>query len=51
MSIPSDEKTSGSQSMKAMWIGGSEPLRGDLEKTAASRRMKNASENCLLHLY
>jgi len=35
----------GSQSMKVMWIGGSEPLSGDLEKTAASRRTKNASEN------
>jgi hypothetical protein len=45
MSIPREEKMSGSQSMKAMWMGGSEPFRRDLEKTAASRRMKNDREN------
>lgn len=39
---------SGSQSIKVMWMGGSEPLRGDLEKTAASRRTKKARENCSL---
>jgi hypothetical protein len=45
MSIPREEKIRGSQSMKVMWTGGSLPLRGDLEKTEASRRMKNAREN------
>lgn len=36
---------SGNQSMKVMCMGGSEPLR-QCEKMAASRRMKNESENC-----
>ncbi|CAG8953449.1 hypothetical protein HYFRA_00010199 [Hymenoscyphus fraxineus] len=45
ISIPSAEKIRGSQSMKRMWIGGSEPLSGECEKTEASRRMKNAREN------
>lgn len=35
----------GSQSMKRMWMGGSEPLRGEWEKTEASRRTKKAREN------
>ena len=45
MSMPREEKMKGSQSMKVMWIGGSEPLRGECEKIAASRRVKNAREN------
>jgi len=45
MSMPREEKMKGSQSMKVMWIGGSEPLRGECEKMAASRRVKNAREN------
>lgn len=43
MSMPREEKMRGSQSMKVMWM--SEPLRGDLDQTAASRRVKNAREN------
>jgi hypothetical protein len=46
--MPREEKMSGSQSMKEMWMGGSEPLSGEWEKTAASRRRKKDSENCRL---
>jgi len=41
--MPTEEKMSGSQSMKVMWMV--LPLRLDLDQTAASRRMKKAREN------
>lgn len=44
MSMPRDEKMSGSQSMKVMWMV--EPFLALWDQTAASRRTKNARENC-----
>ena len=44
MSMPREEKMEGIQSTKVMWK--SEPLRWDLEKVAASMRVKRARENC-----
>jgi hypothetical protein len=47
MSMPKEENVRGSQSIKVMWIGGSLPLSGEWENTEASRRVKNARENCV----
>ena len=49
MSMPNEEKMRGNQSMNVMWMGGSDPFRDDLEKTAASRRTKKARENCVMY--
>ena len=33
--------------MNVIWMGGSEPLRAEREKTEASTRTKKARENCV----
>ena len=44
ISMPREEKTRGSQSMKVMWV--SLPFLADLDHTAASSMTKKARENC-----
>jgi len=46
MSMPSEEKMRGSQSMKLMCTGGSLPFFAECDHTAASTIMKKARENC-----
>jgi hypothetical protein len=45
ISMPSEEKMRGSQSMNVMWIGGSEPFFAECDHTAASTITKKAREN------